>query len=285
MEFPHPYNLPLHWDGGSQGSGQIRVCGRIKTEDVGQKRAIPPFSEFLAATQTPLIPFATMGEWDRLQSNIPILDQKQVGSCVGHCKATWMMKARDLEGQEYLPLSPDGLYAYINGGVDQGADPGDAVAALSTTGIPLLSDVPDEFIKLSQISDQAKQNALRFRVSMDGVYQCTGASGSIFAEMCTADYLGFAVSLTVNVGGAFTPNSEGVVNVTRGFANHSVSGGEAMKFLKNGSPAYRFRNSWNTSWGINGFAWVTAAHIDPQPGVEIYVCKWTLSDPQDPNFP
>jgi hypothetical protein len=265
--------LPIFHDGNAS-----RVLGRIKTDK--PKVQIKAFAEYLANSNVPSIDLTTIGNYDRYQKNIPILDQGQVGSCVAHGHATAMMKARDLQGMTYQALSPDGLYAFIDNGTDQGSDPADAITALEKTGIPLLSDISDNFILLSNINAAALANALRFRIVPGAVYQCQN-----FQELVTADYLGFATTLTINVGNNFNPSSNGLVGYSPGVANHCVSGGEALKQI-NGQWAYRFRNSWNTTWGENGCAWFTAEFTDQQPQVELYAIQWVLSDPQDPtNIP
>lgn len=270
--------LPMILDH-SSGEAVWRVLGRVRSNR--PKMQIQPFASYLDKEKLPSAPnmLAGMLDYDRFQTGVPILDQQQVGSCVGHSHCAAMMKARDIMGATFISLSPDGLYAWINGGQDNGADPADAIAALTATGIPTLADVPDNYILLSSISAAAKTNALRFRIVPAGVYKCAN-----FAEMVTADYLGFAVTLTINVGNNFGPDSSGLVGFAGGFANHSVSAGEAKRTVS-GAPQFRFRNSWNTSWGINGCAWCNTQHIDSQPGVELYAIQWTLVDPQDPLNP
>ncbi len=253
-------------------NGIPRILGRIITDR--PKMLMRPFSEI-----EPTVNLSAIPPYDRWQGNIPILDQGQVGSCVAHAFSTAMMKARDLAGMSYVPLGPTSLYAQIDGGRDQGSDPADAVTALEQSGICTLADVPDSFVQWGAISAAAKQTALRFRISAAGVY--TLAS---FAEMVTADYLGFAVTLTINVGNNFNPGSDGIVGFAGGMANHDVSGGEAYKLI-NGVPAYRLRNSWRADWGINGCGWCTAQHIDGQPQKELIAIKWVLSDPLDPSNP
>jgi hypothetical protein len=253
--------------------GNYRILGRIKTNR--PKIEITPFLDYLQTIQNPVFDLTTLPPYDRFQTNIPILDQGQVGSCVAHAHASAMMKSRDLAGSTYTPLSPDSLYAAIDNGVDQGSDPADAITALQKTGICLLSDVPDNFILASAISPVAMQNALRFLIVPEGVYSCAS-----LAEMVTADALGFSTTMTVNVGSNFNPGSNGVVGYTPGFANHCVSGGEAFDLIS-GVPSYRLRNSWTTDWGINGCGWVQSRHIDLQPGVEMYAIKWVLIDDLD----
>ncbi len=263
--------LPLHHDGNT-----YRVLGRIKTNN--PKMTIRPFSEYLRQVGAPVLDLSKIDAYDRYQQNIPILDQTQNGSCVAHGHASAIMKQRELKGLTYVALSPDSLYAQIDGDRDGGSDPADAITALEQNGICLLSDVPDRFVYWSNISDAAKATAKRFRITSGGVYQCAN-----FAEMVTADYLGGAITLTINVGNDFNNlDDDGVVPFAGGYANHCVSGGEALKFTSNGTPLYRFRNSWNTSWGVNGCAWMSAEHIDNQNGPEVYCIMWVLDDPEDP---
>ncbi len=254
-----------------------RFLGRIKTDL--PKNPIARFSDYLVANSIPVLDLSTLAPYDRYQSNIPILDQNSMGACTAHSHCTFIMKARDTAGETYIALSPTSLYSQINGGTDQGSDPADAITALENTGICTLADVPDTFVLWNAISDAAKTTAKRFRISSLAVYKCDN-----FAELVTADYLGFATTLTINVSNNWGPDSNGVVSFARGFANHSVSGGEAFKLI-GGVPSYRFRNSWTNTWGISGCAWCQSPHIDQQQGVELYCCKWVLSDPNDPLNP
>jgi hypothetical protein len=253
-------------------NGTPYILGR--TISTLPKQRLRKFGEYVSATDIASIP-----PYDRWQANLPILDQSQVGSCTAHALAQAIMKARDLAGMTYVALSPDSLYSQIDRDTDQGSDPADGITALQQAGICTLADVPDNFVLWSNISAQAKQAALRFRLSAAGVY--TVAS---FAELVLADYLGFATILTINVGNNFNPDSTGIVGYAPGTANHCVSGGEGYKVI-NGQPAYRFRNSWTTSWGVNGCGWFTARYVDQQPQVEMFAIKWVLSDPIDPNNP
>ncbi len=256
-----------------QPDGKLRFLGVIHTSR--PKMAIAPFS----AAGVPVFDLSTLEPYDRYQANVPILDQGQLGACVGHGSCTAIMKARDLGGQTFVALSADSLYAQINGGRDGGADPADAMTALETNGICTLKDVPDEWVLWSQVSAKAKATALRFRIPAVAVYGL-----STFAELVTADKLGFATVLCVNVGGNFDPGPSGLVGFTPGEPNHCVSGGEAFDRV-GGQAAYRFRNSWTTQWGKNGCAWLTARHIDQQPNFAGFAIRFALTDPLDPGNP
>lgn len=261
------------WDG-----TEHRILGRVKTDK--PKMAVPPFSQYLAQIGSPVVDLNSIPEYDRYQKNVPILDQNGLGACCGHSHATMVMKARDSAGMTFQGLSADSLYAQVNGGHDGGSDPADCITALEQNGICLLSDVPDQWVLWQNISSQAKQNALRFRIAANGVYQCKN-----FAEVVAADYLGFSVTFTINVGPNFGPGSDGVVGFWPGYANHCVATSEKFRRV-NGVPQMGGRNSWGTQWGENGLFWFEAKSLDQQPGLEAYALMWTLDDPNDPtNIP
>lgn len=256
------------WDG-----TEHRFLGRIRTNN--PKLSFSPFSEYLAQINAPVLDISHIPAYDRYQTNVPILDQKRLGACCGHSYTTLNLKARDQAGQTLVLLSADSLYAQVNGGRDGGSDPADVVTALEQNGECTLAEVPDEWVLWGNVSASAKQNALRFRLLAAGIY-----SISSFAELVTADYLGFSTAFTINVGNNFGPGSDGVVGFAPGQANHCVAGGEGLRIV-NGVPQYRFRNSWNTSWGTNGCAWITQEHIDKQVGVEAHALMWVPEDPND----
>ncbi len=259
--------------------GEVRYLGRVIRPGAHAALAAQPFKAWLNQTGNPVVDLNTLPAYDRCQVGVPILDQDQIGSCTAHACTAAMMKARDLAGMTFQLLSPDSLYAGIDGGQDQGSDPADGIKYMQDTGICLNSDIPDKFILLSNIPPAALATAKRFRIVPNGVYQC-----QTFAEMVTADYFGFSIILTINVGNNFGPAANGIVGFTGGGANHCVSGGEAFAKI-GGTPAYRFRNSWTTSWGQNGYAWCTAQHIDGQPYLEVYAIQWALKDPLDVSNP
>ena len=261
-----------------------RYLGRIKT--YRPKMAIQPFGNFLNSVDlpfvnnsqaAPVIDVSKIPDYDYYQSNVPVLDQNGLGACCGHSHATMVMKARDIAGYTFEGLSADSLYAQVNGGHDRGSDPADCITALEQNGICLLSDVPDQWVLWQNISADAKENALRFRIPAVAVYQCNN-----FAEVLTADYLRFSVTYTINVGPNFGPGNDGVVGFMPGYANHCVAAGEGKRTV-NGVPQLRSRNSWSTSWGLNGLFYIVAKHIDNQPGAECYALMWTLVDPKDPS--
>lgn len=250
--------------------GVPRVLGRVVTSLTPRLRA--PWHQ----SGNPTIPLAQIPDFDWTPANLPILDQGQVGSCVGHGCTQALMVARNEGGQIYIPLSPDGLYSHIDRNVDQGAAPTDGVNWMIDKGVETLADVPDAFIQASRISAAAGQTALRFRVEQADVYQLT-----TFDELATAMYLRYACIITVNVGGSFTPDpTTGLVNFTPGVADHCVFGGTK----KVGDLLWPW-NSWTPSWGVGGRFAISAEFIDQQPQSDCWALRTAMVDPLDPNNP
>ncbi len=259
--------LPAHHDGIEE-----RFLGRIA------EAKTPKMCGLWSDSGNPTLPLSQIPDFDWSNPIIPIYDQDGNGSCVGHGVIRAFEQARLAAGQTYIPLSPDGLYAHINGGRDQGAAPTDGVNWLITSGAETLADVPDVYILERNIPASARQTALRFRLNHLQVYQL-----NTFQECVTASFLRYAVILTVNVGGSFTPNSStGLVNFTGGTANHCVCA--TGKWVKSGG-YYWFDNSWRSSWGVNGRGSIQVQHIDRQPQSDLWAVKGVLPDPLDPLNP
>jgi hypothetical protein len=241
------------------------------------KIAVAAMADYLAGV--PRLDLMALAPYDNTVSAVPRRNQGQVGDCVCNGGVTAIQKARFWAGMTYHEFSPNGSYAFINGGVDNGSDPGDFLTEWFARGLYLLSDVPDVLTPVANISAAAIANAARFRGAADATYQ-----GQTFVDLVSADALMFGTTFTVRVGDNFGPDPSGVVGFEPGPGNHQVCGGQALR-LVNGVLQFRFDNSWGLEWGINGQAWITAQHIDQQVGPLIYAYKWSLSDPLDPTNP
>lgn len=235
------------------------------------RATFPPFGG-----TNPTIPRSQWKAVTRLRSSIPILDQGNLGSCVGHGATTALMLARDIQGLAFKLLSPCFVYANIDGGVDNGAIPGDAAKFLLSSGTCLMTTVPEGIWKPSQLPAGAAQEAVRFKASE--IYSCAN-----FDEVVSAFLLGFSVFDTIMCGSNFSNlDSEGVPPVAFGPGNHCVAIGDSLKQRSSGEWLLEHRNSWSTSWGLGGRYFQSESHCSRQGSdYEAWAIKSVLDDPQD----
>ncbi len=234
---------------------------------------------FGSAAAPAVLPDSKLAVFDRTH-DVPIMDQGQRGSCVGHGSDSGVMLCRAQAGMTFQLLSPTWIYAHINGGRDAGSAPSDAVDFLEKVGTCLMSECPEKYIFTQQIPNVAalQQTASRFRLSK--VYQIDGTD---FGQRLSAAMLGFHLIDCVNVGNNFMQiGPDGVPAASRGVGNHCVCGGEALKKLPDGRWAIKYRNSWSTQFGQGGFMWLTEDHFSHQPQCECFAVQVISEDPQDP---
>src|SRR3954453_23010764 len=131
---------------------------------------LPPRADFgglprFAATNA-LIPRSDWREVDLSPLGVPVLDQGQHGSCVGHGSTSAYWFAYLMAGGTVPPsgFSPTSLYALINGGRDGGAVVSDAMDALISRGICTMAECPETVIYARQIPASAEATRKRFRV-------------------------------------------------------------------------------------------------------------------------
>lgn len=250
--------------------GQIRLLG-----------ALPPKPHGLTSWKdgnNPVIPRAQWKPFSRPRPGVPILDQGQHGSCVGHGSTTALMMSRASAGMTFKLLSPCFLYGLINGGRDQGANISDAMAALLKTGTCLESEVPEGDIYASRFPKSAYASAANYKA-----LDCYGLQD--FDDVGSALQLGWDVSFSVCVGNRFMRvDSDGIAGVDPGYGNHCVYAGEEM-ILINGVWYCGGRNSWGLTYGNKGrFRW-GERHISTESAFDAFAVRTATSAPDDATNP
>lgn len=223
----------------------------------------------------PLLSYAEMGDFARVWSVVPILDQEESSACLPHAFAEAMMIARAVSGAPYIPLSPWFLYSLINGGVDLGSNPGDAVTALMQYGIAPASLVTPGTLGPPGINKAATTAATRFKMRKQ-------VRITTMLEAVNAAWFGWAIPFDINADGLNTsPN--GVATYTPGGSNHEVLAGEQFRLDPKLGPLLGGRNSWGTAFGVNGRCWWTTRHIENS--METHAIQSAYDDPQDADMP
>jgi C1A family cysteine protease len=134
-----------------------------------------------------------------------------------------------------------------------------AAAALAEEGQPLEPNWPYQIIQPAIWSPPCISSTLhKTRMSLGKL-----SFDGIVAELDA----GSPVILGIVISDAFyRPDAEGFVSVLR----HDIDrGGHAVLAIGHGQaapsePALLIRNSWGSSWGVGGYAWLTRGYVDRQ---------------------
>lgn len=206
-----------------------------------------------------------------------ILDQQSHGSCVGHGSAGAFRATRFLAGMRDLKLSPNCVYAQINGGADNGAIIGDSLDALQRVGTVTYSTFGDwNKIYLNQLPSGWKTEASRLKVEQ--AYMTTS-----FAEIGSAVQLGYTCVFGMMVGNNFDSFDQyGVAGFASGQGNHCLFI-DGMTKLPDGRWVLDVVNSWGVSWGPwrIGRCYMDIRHIDRADNSDAYAIKGSIEDPQE----
>jgi hypothetical protein len=254
-------------------------------DPVGNLRPLgnkPPPKGFLLPSAPPL---AVMPEpqWEAFDlresySFIKVCDQNGRGACNGFAAVKSLEWARAIAGEAHVDLSAWYVYAILCGGVDRGSSIEEALDHLARKGCPPDSEVAYGVINPGRLSDAAHKQAPRFRIEI-------GAPIRSFAELMTAAQLRKPCNVSVCAGSRFNRlDANGVCGVDGGWGNHAVTGALGAKRLPSGKWAILYQNSWNTTYGDEGFMWCTEEHTRHQY-FAAYAVGAISADPDDPDRP
>jgi hypothetical protein len=150
-------------------------------------------------------------------------DQDGYGSCGMEGSVGGMMQRRVADGQEHVMLNALPGYGEINGGRDGGSNPADALAYLQKHGAPSQAVWPRSKGWRAKMSDEARQDALQYRVSPDGLIRLNN-----WTDLGTCLLNGFCVPF--------------------GYSGHWIFATDLISTTR-----LRYKNSWGADWGDNGF--------------------------------
>jgi C1A family cysteine protease len=206
-----------------------------------------------------------------LSSKMPAVgNQGSLGSCVawsvGYYAKTFEVgreKGWDLSSNTHV-FSPTFLYNGINKGVDSGATLSDAAAFLINRGCAPISDcaiATSDYYSLA--SEAAFTSAINYR-SMDAYsINTTNMAGVNTIREILAS--GKVATITIQVYDNFDNISSYNYVYCASQRTGSNRGGHAVTVVgyndslstADGYGAFKLVNSWGTSWGISGYAWIS----------------------------
>lgn len=212
-----------------------------------------------------------------------ILNQMQHGSCVGFSCAGAEMIQRDIRGLSYALLSGSYIYSWINGGSDNGASIGDALAELQQHGTCLDVTCPVNSIYRAQAKAgdiEAQRFMIEYGMALD--------SSKAFDWVCSIIQQGGIPQFAIEVGNNFENfDANGLAGYSAGGGNHSVYADGMIQI--NGTWYLTMKNSWGKwgPWG-NGYVLLSENHImgpEKAGGQDAFCHVSNKFDPNDTNNP
>lgn len=179
-----------------------------------------------------------------------VQDQKSHGSCNGYAGAGALSKARYLRGiQDKMLLSGAFLYSLVNSGRDNGSALEDGLKAVQKYGI-----CPESLVGWDQIYPKQQPKNARQEAAKHKGLACWAVQTK--QGFRTALAAGFPVIVAVHAGSRFQHlNPYGIAGVDNGGGNHAVHCDDIC--IVNGVEVYDMQNSWATTYGDKGRAYLT----------------------------
>jgi hypothetical protein len=190
----------------------------------------------------------------------PIKDQGQCGSCyqfsgAGSCESAFLKAGYGKNDGSFGLAEQYGMDCKNWGGCN-GGDEYDIIAACKATGLPSLADY-GPYLQRSQ-SCRLKAGTKMWQIADFGF--CTPSQEQGVASVqdiknCLVAYGG--ISVAVDASG-FDNYTTGVMRGT----GHNIDHAVMIVGWDDSLGAWKVRNQWGTSWGIQGYAWIAYGAYD-----------------------
>lgn len=160
-------------------------------------------------------------------------------------------------------FSPSFIYNQINGGRDRGALMSDALKLLIDNGCTTINDFPYQSDLSTWPSEYAYLNAMKYR-SLDAYYiQASDMAGieQVKQHLANKNIAVLGISIYGNFDDIHSYNNTYCLKDTTGNnrGSHAITvvGYDDNKITRDGTGAFKFVNSWGTSWGDYGYGWMS----------------------------
>lgn len=204
----------------------------------------------------------------------PIWDQGMTSSCTGQGTNAGMQMCYMQSGRPLMQFNPYFTYGMVNGGRDAGAMISDCLRSLISDGACPHDDLQKGMMFKNQFPQKAFTDAKRFR--LEQAYKC-----SSFEAICSAISLGFVCPLGIYVGQNFPQiDNEGVCPLPGGGGGGHCILGMGLKKSNRYGWLIKIQNSWGTSFGMNGFAYIHKGHFQKM-NPDAFAIQTIIDDPQD----
>lgn len=199
----------------------------------------------------------------------PVGNQGAQGSCVawafGYYYKTyqeWQEHGWSVTDPNHI-FSPSFIYNNIDGGVDGGSFFPDAMKLLLENGCATMAEFPYQSDYTLFPAESVYRDAIKYRADSAYYIQTNDMTGISQVKQLVAS--GNLAVLGINIFGNFDNinnynNTYCVKDKTGGFrGSHALTivGYDDSKETDDGTGAFRLVNQWGTSWGDNGFCWMS----------------------------
>jgi hypothetical protein len=176
-----------------------------------------------------------------------------VHNCTNHAGVAVYEVERRMAGLPEVDLSATFAYALNNGGVDEGASVTGVLKTIQDVGLPFEKTCPWDMVLKSQLPQAAYAEAADHRIG-------EGYLVRNFDELCSSLSLGRPTAIGIYVGHNFANlDASGVAPLPDRIAGgHAIAALRLRKFK--GVWQVGILNSWDVSFGLSGYCWITREH-------------------------